>query len=237
MTPPETRDRPPGSPLSPPGPGQTGATSGGSADGEGVSLALLDRDGVIVAVNDVWTDFCIANGGRIERCGPGCSYLDVCAEAGDETSLRVATAIERAVRGEALQGATLLLPCHSPTQERWYDLVVSTWVGPDARTVRGATVVLVPSVAPVDEAGQADRPRLTDHQTDAARAGLAAQLHRDVTGEVFASTLSICSVLDRIDDPLALDRIERGVLTLDRALARLRRIAVQLQASGLSEPP
>ena len=41
------------------------------APGTEVELALLDAQGVIVAVNDAWLAFCAANGGDCARTGGG----------------------------------------------------------------------------------------------------------------------------------------------------------------------
>ena len=48
-----------------------------------VEWALLDRHGVIVAVNDAWRAFSAENGGDSTRTGIGVSYLDVCDSADD----------------------------------------------------------------------------------------------------------------------------------------------------------
>ena len=42
----------------------------------GVEVALLDRSGVIVSVNEAWQAFALANGGDPERVGRGVSYLE-----------------------------------------------------------------------------------------------------------------------------------------------------------------
>lgn len=57
---------------------------------DGVELALWDRAGVIVAVNDAWRTFCARNGGDIDRARVGTSYLDLCDSAGDPGSRAVA---------------------------------------------------------------------------------------------------------------------------------------------------
>lgn len=88
-------------------------------------LAWLDHRGVIVEVNQTWTDFCLANDGDIERCGVGNSYLAVCAVAGDRRSELVATAIRTALAGHLLQPETVHLPCHSDAGARWFDLTVA----------------------------------------------------------------------------------------------------------------
>jgi hypothetical protein len=51
-------------------------------------VAILDRNGMIIAVNKVWENFARANGGTSSAVGLGCSYLDVCrggADAGEST--------------------------------------------------------------------------------------------------------------------------------------------------------
>src|SRR5687767_9183716 len=44
-------------------------------------VAILDRDGVIVDVNDVWIRFAAENGGQSAPLGVGANYFDVCRHA------------------------------------------------------------------------------------------------------------------------------------------------------------
>ena len=90
-----------------------------------MSTAVLDREGRIVAVNEAWTDFCRANGGDLERCGPGVSYLEVCARAvGDPVAGHAADLVSRALHGRLMTPTTLLIPCAAPGTSGWYDMVV-----------------------------------------------------------------------------------------------------------------
>lgn len=108
-------------------------------------IALLDRSGTIVHVNDAWRAFCRDNGGDDAACGVGASYVSVCeAAAGDSATDAVAAAIRSAVRGEVLTPLQVAIPCHAPTQERWFDIFVSSRLRDDGRCV-GAAVVLRPS--------------------------------------------------------------------------------------------
>lgn len=103
------------------------ASSALRADGDvGTEVALLDRDGVIVSVNDAWRAFAAANGGDPARTGPGVSYLEVCAAAaGDPVAGQVAGVIREALAGQLPGSLTVEVPCHSPRTERWFDLLVS----------------------------------------------------------------------------------------------------------------
>lgn len=42
------------------------------------SAALLDADGVIVAVNQAWQSFGAANGAKADSVGLGVNYVEVC---------------------------------------------------------------------------------------------------------------------------------------------------------------
>ncbi|MGS0684703.1 hypothetical protein ACVBEQ_06080 [Nakamurella sp. GG22] len=91
-----------------------------------VEVAMLDRCGVIVSVNDAWRAFSAANGGNSSRTGVGVSYLSVCdAAVGDPYADQVAAAIRQAAAGALPGPLSVLVPCHSPTRNRWYDVLVS----------------------------------------------------------------------------------------------------------------
>jgi anti-anti-sigma regulatory factor len=113
-----------------------------AAEDPDTEVALLDRDGVIVSVNDAWRAFAAANGGDPARTGPGVSYLDVCAAAADDPlAAQVASAIRDALTGDLPGSLTVEVPCHSPRTERWFDLLISARRDGRGRSA-GATVTL-----------------------------------------------------------------------------------------------
>jgi signal transduction histidine kinase len=67
-------------------------------------VAVLDRDGVIVTVNDVWVEFGAADGAAFGApVAPGTNYPDICAaaaRAGAPGAARALSIIKRACRGE-----------------------------------------------------------------------------------------------------------------------------------------
>jgi hypothetical protein len=110
-----------------------------------VSLALLNRAGVIVSVNQAWTDFARDNGGDPARTGVGSSYLDVCAKAGgDPVADQVADAIGSALHGGLPAPRSLRIPCHAPGQQRWFNELISSRYTDEGECV-GATITLSPS--------------------------------------------------------------------------------------------
>ena len=92
-------------------------------------IAVLSADGVIEQVNLAWWDFAVANGlgdGLV-----GTSYLSVCDEAhgdnGDEGRL-AAKGIRDVIAGEK-DFFSLEYPCHSPDEQRWFQLRVTRFGG------------------------------------------------------------------------------------------------------------
>lgn len=89
-------------------------------------IAVVDKTGIVVAVNKAWNDFAKENGSvSLERTSEGSNYFAVCEKAlvsGDT------------IAGEVLEGLKLVFekklpffeleyPCHSPTTKRWFILI------------------------------------------------------------------------------------------------------------------
>jgi diguanylate cyclase (GGDEF)-like protein/PAS domain S-box-containing protein len=91
------------------------------------NIALLDADGYIVAVNEGWRRFATAGALGYADYGIGTNYLTVCHEAARGSAadtLSVAKGIRSVLRG-AQKSFSMEYPCHSPTQEAWYLLLVA----------------------------------------------------------------------------------------------------------------
>jgi PAS domain S-box-containing protein len=93
-------------------------------------IAVLDREGRIVAVNEAWRRFSAENGGAALTTDVGVNYLTVCgAAAGGADDA-----------GDILEGVAAVLegrrrsfeaeyPCHSPEEERWFLLTATPLPG------------------------------------------------------------------------------------------------------------
>lgn len=100
------------------------------------SIAVLDTQGVIIAVNNAWRQFSKENGGQDVL---GFNYLNVCRNAfnqpdGDQAN-DAQTGIAAVLAGE-LETFHLEYPCHAPDQQRWFYMNVSPLQG----SRRGAVV-------------------------------------------------------------------------------------------------
>ena len=90
-------------------------------------IALLDKEGVIVAVNESWRRFASANVLQGQDYGVGLNYLEVCDSAQGDCSAEahaVAVGIRSVLRGDGRHFA-LEYPCHSPTEKRWFRVMVT----------------------------------------------------------------------------------------------------------------
>jgi signal transduction histidine kinase len=89
-------------------------------------IAVLDREGVIVAVNEPWQRFALENSGATGS-GVGSNYLDVCHLGSGLSEDGAADAHDgiRAVINGRLASFVLEYPCHSPKEQRWFSMSVT----------------------------------------------------------------------------------------------------------------
>lgn len=91
-----------------------------------VSIALLDKAGTIVAVNEAWRRFAAENGALDRDAFIGWNYLAVTRSAasaeGHGYAAEVAAALPRVLAGEQEQ-FTSYYPCHGPGGEHWFLLI------------------------------------------------------------------------------------------------------------------
>ncbi len=80
-------------------------------------VAILDRRGRILAVNDAWRSFGRANGATSDHVGD--SYLRVCDEADDPIATEVVAALRAMLSGDR-EGFDMVYPCHAPWEQRWF---------------------------------------------------------------------------------------------------------------------
>jgi C4-dicarboxylate-specific signal transduction histidine kinase len=98
-------------------------------------VAAIDRTGVIIAVNEAWTAAVQEFGADPSRTAVGANYLDVCAKSLDDADARRAfTAIEDTLAGRA-DHTSIEYPCHGPTEQRWFEMVVEPLRRPEGGAV------------------------------------------------------------------------------------------------------
>jgi PAS domain S-box-containing protein len=91
------------------------------------NIAVIDREGQIIAVNRAWTDFSNRNRpGEAQDDSVGSNYLDVCRQsvaAEDADALQALVGIEAVLAGVRGQ-FTHEYPCHSLKEQHWFLMTV-----------------------------------------------------------------------------------------------------------------
>ncbi len=104
-------------------------------DALSANLAILDENGVILAVNRAWREFAEANSsGLTDPAHLGVNYLSVCeTSAGphSEGAAEMAAGIHAVMSGKQDE-FSLEYPCHSPHEKRWFNARVTRFPGAGA---------------------------------------------------------------------------------------------------------
>jgi PAS domain S-box-containing protein len=100
-------------------------------------IAVLDKTGKIIMVNNAWENFAEANAGieQLNATSIGQNYLSVCEQgSSDENTQSIAENLRAILEGEK-QHFTIEYPCHSPSEERWFLMQVNALQGSDSGVV------------------------------------------------------------------------------------------------------
>jgi PAS domain S-box-containing protein len=178
--------------------GEVEALLRSTLDALSAHIAVLDRTGTIVAVNEAWRSFARATGFVGKEHGVGMNYLAVCergARASDDAA-KTAEAL-RDIIGGRRSGFRMEYPCESPDGLRWFQLRVTR---PDA-THAPRIVVAHEDITEVKRA-QEELARLSSRLIqvqDEERRAIARELHDTTAQNLLAITLNA----SRLREPLS----------------------------------
>jgi PAS domain S-box-containing protein len=104
-----------------------------TVDALSAHIAILDQNGVVIAVNHAWKQFALQNGAECPalNCFVGANYLTVAETAAGkdaEYGWALAAGIRQMYSGER-DSYTIEYPCHSPQEERWFLCRVTRFQG------------------------------------------------------------------------------------------------------------
>ncbi|WP_151704053.1 response regulator [Nitrincola alkalilacustris] len=110
-------------------------------DSVSAHIAVLDKNGLILAVNESWKSYGASNavqpGEPVANSGIGTNYLQVCCQAREAGY----PGVDRVVDGikEVLSGNSGCFrseyPCHSEDEQRWFEMIVMPLLGSDGGVV------------------------------------------------------------------------------------------------------
>lgn len=99
----------------------------GVRDAPAANVCVIDSSGIIIKVNTAWLRFAEANGCTAEAAiGVGADYLEACAKgaAGDPFAAEALEGIVAVMQGWR-RHFVLEYPCHAPSLERWFRMIVT----------------------------------------------------------------------------------------------------------------
>ena len=99
-------------------------------DALSVHIAVVDSSGEIVATNQAWKEFAIANNMQCQRVSEVFNYLEVCersAATGDEDAKVVLTAL-RKILAKKQDVWSHEYPCDAPFEKRWFNVSIKRFV-------------------------------------------------------------------------------------------------------------
>lgn len=97
-------------------------------------IAILNGNGVIIAVNRAWREFAINNSPESSSLCEGADYLSVCDSSHGENSEEAekAAASIRSVIAGSMDEFSMEYPCHSPDEKRWFNVQFTRFAYGDA---------------------------------------------------------------------------------------------------------
>ncbi len=192
-------------------------------------IAVLDEDGIILAVNQAWRSFADANGFSGSNYGIGSNYVDACQPTSGETNdgFSAAAGLRDVLHGRK-DRFQLEYPCHSAASNRWFILRVT-------RASSAGPARLIVAHEDITERREAEEAlRAANRNKDDFLALLAHELRNPLApirhvlqimrmsgghGQLLHSAFEIMErqighMVRMVDDLLDVSRISRGKLDL-----------------------
>jgi PAS domain S-box-containing protein len=204
-------------------------------------LAALDRHGVIVAVNEAWTQFLQTHGGDVRTAGVGANYLDVCRRAvatGDPHARAALDAIQSVLAGRS-ERALVEYPCATSSETQWYAMVVEPFKRPQGGLV--ISHINVTRRRRAEEDAQRERDDLAHALRVAAMGYLATSLAHEINQPLAAIATNAQAARRLVEsapvDPDVLDALSDITDAAQRAAQVIRRLRVLFKKeSGDPQP-
>jgi PAS domain S-box-containing protein len=208
-------------------------------------IAVLDRFGTSVAVNEAWREFARTNGtepGVVPACtNIGANYLNACRAEGEgapsDNAALARDGILSVINGTA-SIFQVVYPCHSPTQERWFSMAVTPL------NIENHSVVVTHTDITESKRGaelvvshQQFRALVAFNTTamENERKHIAREVH-DELGQVLTALrmgLSVMAMHFGPLDPALIKQLDDMKVLIDRAIQGVRNVAARLRPIAL----
>ncbi len=206
------------------------------------NIAVLDKYGYIREVNAAWKDFADANDYSGKQYGIGDNYLEISRSVGQkDVSGSIVSDGILAVLDDKLPEFVYEYPCHSPTDERWFRMVVTPLRGVN----NGGVVVMHVDISELKRLEKERMKEKMDEQKKIARAilhgqekersAIAGELHDNVN-QILAATNLFLSIA-KTNPEKTIEYIISSMENIHEAIEENRRIAHELIAPNFRQMP
>ena len=171
-------------------------------DSVAAEIAVIDHNGVIVAVNEQWRRFALDNsnlpGQPAIHTDVGTNYLNACQPGDNRGSLGAALAHDgiQAVLDGRSPHFSLDYPCHSPDQQRWFSMVAR----PLGADIRSGVAITHTDISAIKLAERYEQFRSQMLELMAGDSALPDLLRALVTGVEQLHPAMLCSIHLLSDD-------------------------------------
>ena len=210
-------------------------------------IAVLDRTGTIVAVNEAWRKFALDNstapGEPAANTHIGANYLNVCGSASEGISSDDA-ALARDGILSVINGTApifqFVYPCHSPAQQRWFSMAVTPLnIENRSVVVTHTDITDTKHFAELALSHQQFRALVAFNTTsmENERKHIAREVH-DELGQVLTvlrMDLSLMAMRFGASDQALIEKVDDMKALLDRALNGVRNVTISLRPITLDK--
>jgi len=189
-------------------------------------VALIDSQGIIVAVNKEWMALAKRAGAAENRVRPGVNYLDVCRQAGCDASQKSLLGIQEVLKGKTSSFA-MDYACQLPSRLAHYRMSVTPIAYGTARAAIAHTDITDLQISKENDLRRLQQfaRRLINAQED-ERQRLSREIHDDLGHTIAMMSLSVRQIIkqpsknpsSRVRD---LNKILDGITNLSTALRDL----------------
>lgn len=158
-------------------------------------IALLDREGTVLDVNEQWRHYGVENHNTDPGFGVDRNYLAICSDTdghNDDEASAVATQLRELLRGER-ETFALEYPCHAPGHQHWFRIMANRIgsSGPHAET-DGAVVMHLDITERKLAEQELNRAAYKDSLTGLySRNGFAQALHTALSDDNWQESASV----------------------------------------------
>ena len=172
-------------------------------------IAVLDREGHILTVNDAWLQFARENDANsLDRVGPGVNYFRICREASDNNDETVTAALDgiRSVLDGSSEYFEMEYPCDSPTVKRWFLMTVSPFKGQKGGVIVAHINITSRKMAEIELRGAYTEIEQLKNQLEAESAYLQNEIKLEHNFEnIIGQSEALKYVLNRVEQVAPLD--------------------------------